>query len=634
MYTLIIYLPLVSFFICLFLGRFVGTNGAKIISNICLFSSFTLSLFIFFEWNSGINLSINLMTWFDVGILSVPLSIYFDNITNCMLILITLVSFLVHLFSTSYMDGDPHVTRFMGYLSLFTFFMLVLVTANNIVQMFIGWEGVGLTSYLLINFWYTRIQANKAAIKAMVVNKVGDVGLLLGIVSLWNISGLLKFSSFMGLTIFSNLENMFNWINIMLIIGVMAKSAQIGLHTWLPDAMEGPTPVSALIHAATMVTAGVFLLIRISPILENTPLILLLVIFLGALTAFMSGTIGLVQSDLKKVIAYSTCSQLGYMVMICGFSHYHCGLFHLFNHGFFKALLFLSAGSIIHAVNNEQDMRKTGNLKITLPLSYICIVIGSLSLAGLPFLTGFYSKDLLLELVYQNHYLSFALWLGLLTTFLTAFYSFRLISYTFLTRSGIAVRVSNLLHEGKWNLFTPLIVLLILSIFAGFLMGNYVMIEVSPPILPVINKFYPFILTIIGSLFSIFLIYLIIIFWKIVFKNIVLYLYEIFSRAWYWDPITKKFLINQTLNIGFSYTYKILDNQFVEMLGPYGGTNVITSSSAQVSQYHIGKIASYTLSLIIFIYIFITPHPSFDFGELKMFKLFIHVNESVQVSKT
>ena len=634
MYTLIIYFPLISFFICLFLGRLVGANGSKIISNICLFSSFILSLLIFFEWNLGINLSIDFTTWFDVGILSVPLSIYFDNITNCMLILITLVSFLVHLFSTSYMDGDPHVTRFMGYLSLFTFFMLVLVTANNIVQMFIGWEGVGLTSYLLINFWYTRIQANKAAIKAMVVNKVGDVGLLLGIVSLWNLSGLLKFSSFMGLTIFSNLENMFNWINIMLIIGVMAKSAQIGLHTWLPDAMEGPTPVSALIHAATMVTAGVFLLIRVSPVLEGTPLILLLVIFLGALTAFMSGTIGLVQSDLKKVIAYSTCSQLGYMVMICGFSHYHCGLFHLFNHGFFKALLFLSAGSIIHAVNNEQDMRKTGNLKITLPFSYTCIIIGSLSLAGLPFLTGFYSKDLLLELVYQNHYLSFALWLGLITTFLTAFYSFRLISYTFLTRSGIAVRTSNILHEGKWNLFTPLIVLLILSIFAGFLMGNYVMIEISPPILPVISKLYPLILTVLGSFFSILLIYLIVISWKIVFRNTILYLYEIFSRAWYWDPITKIFLINQTLNVGFSYTYKILDNQFVEMLGPYGGTNVITSSSAQVSQYHIGKIASYTLSLIIFIYIFITPHPSFDFGELKMFKLFIHVNESVQVSKT
>ena len=632
MYTLIIYLPLMSFFICLFLGRQIGMNGAKIISNICLAISFFLSLLIFVEWNSGVNLSVNLTTWFNVGILSVPLSTYFDHITNCMLMLITMVSLLVHLFSTSYMDGDPHIVRFMGYLSLFTFFMLILVTANNIVQMFIGWEGVGLTSYLLINFWYTRIQANKAAIKAMVVNKVGDVGLLLGIVSLWNISGLLKFNSFMGLTIFSNLENIFNWINIMLIIGVMAKSAQIGLHTWLPDAMEGPTPVSALIHAATMVTAGVFLLIRISPVLEGTPLILLIVIFLGALTAFMSGTIGLVQSDLKKVIAYSTCSQLGYMVMICGFSHYHCGLFHLFNHGFFKALLFLSAGSIIHAVNNEQDMRKIGGLKATLPLSYICIIVGSLSLAGLPFLTGFYSKDLLLELVYQNHYLSFALWLGLLTTFLTAFYSFRLICYTFLTEPAVSMKTSKILHEGKWNLFTPLLILFLFSIFVGFLMANYIMVDNSPPILPNINKFYPLILTIIGSLFAISLTYFILITWKFPFISIILYVYEIFSRAWYWDPITKNYLINYTLDTGFRSTYKLLDNQFIEVLGPYGGSNTIISSSSQLSQYHIGRIASYSLSLIIFIYFLISP-PSFDFGELKVFKLFIHVNESVQVSK-
>ena len=633
MYTLIIYLPLISFFICLFLGRYIGMSGAKIISNLCLLTSFTLSLLIFTEWNFGVNLSVNLTTWFNVGILSVPLCTYFDHITNCMLMLITMVSFLVHLFSTSYMDGDPHITRFMGYLSLFTFFMLILVTANNIVQMFIGWEGVGLTSYLLINFWYTRIQANKAAIKAMVVNKVGDIGLLLGIVSLWGLSGLLKFNSFMALTIFPNLETIFNWINIMLIIGVMAKSAQVGLHTWLPDAMEGPTPVSALIHAATMVTAGVFLLIRISPVLEGTPLILLLVIFLGALTAFMSGTIGLVQSDLKKVIAYSTCSQLGYMVMICGFSHYHCGLFHLFNHGFFKALLFLSAGSIIHAVNNEQDMRKIGGLKITLPLSYICIIVGSLSLAGLPFLTGFYSKDLLLELVYQNHYLSFALWLGLLTTFLTAFYSFRLISYTFLTAPAIPMKTSRILHEGKWNLFTPLLILFLFSIFIGFLMVNYVMIDTSPPILPSINKFHPLILTIIGSIFAILLTYLLLITWKFPFVGVILYVYEIFSKAWYWDPITKNYLINRTLDTGFRSTYKLLDNQFIEMLGPYGGSNIIISNSSQLSRYHIGKIASYSLSLIIFIYFLITP-PSFDFGELKVFKLFIHVNESVQVSKS
>ena len=603
MYVLILYLPLVSFFICLFLGRYIGMNGSKIISNICLSLSLFLSFLIFVEWNFGINLSINLTTWFNVGVLSVPLTIYFDHITNSMLLLITMVSFLVHLFSTSYMDGDPHITRFMGYLSLFTFFMLILVTANNIVQMFIGWEGVGLTSYLLINFWYTRIQANKSAIKAMVVNKVGDVGFLLGIVSLWHISGLLKFNAFINLTIFPNLEIFLNWINVMLIIGVMAKSAQIGLHTWLPDAMEGPTPVSALIHAATMVTAGVFLIIRISPVLESTPLILLLVIFLGALTAFMSGTIGLVQSDLKKVIAYSTCSQLGYMVMICGFSHYYCGLFHLFNHGFFKALLFLSAGSIIHAVNNEQDMRKIGGVKFTLPLSYICIVVGSLSLAGLPFLTGFYSKDLLLELVYQNHFLSFALWLGLLTTLLTAFYSFRLISYTFLTSPSMSIKTSKILHEGKWNLFSPLLILFLFSIFVGFIMNNYIMVDTIPPILPTINKFHPLILTIIGSSIAIILTYLLIFFWKLIFKWYIVFIHDFFSRAWYWDPITKNYLINSSLGIGFSTTYKLLDNQFIEMLGPYGGSNMVVNYSSQLSQYHVGKISSYSLALITFIYI-------------------------------
>lgn len=603
MYLLILYLPLVSFFICLFLGRYIGMNGSKIISNICLSLSLFLSFLIFIQWNYGINLSINLTTWFNVGVLSVPLTIYFDHITNSMLLLITMISFLVHLFSTSYMDGDPHITRFMGYLSLFTFFMIILVTANNIVQMFIGWEGVGLTSYLLINFWYTRIQANKSAIKAMVVNKVGDVGFLLGIVSLWHISGLLKFNTFINLTIFPNLEILLNWINVMLIIGVMAKSAQIGLHTWLPDAMEGPTPVSALIHAATMVTAGVFLIIRISPMLESTPLILLLVIFLGALTAFMSGTIGLVQSDLKKVIAYSTCSQLGYMVMICGFSHYYCGLFHLFNHGFFKALLFLSAGSIIHAVNNEQDMRKIGGVKFTLPLSYICIVVGSLSLAGLPFLTGFYSKDLLLELVYQNHFLSFALWLGLLTTLLTAFYSFRLISYTFLTPPSMSMKTSKILHEGKWNLFSPLLILFLFSIFVGFIMNNYIMVDTSPPILLTINKFHPLILTIIGSSIAIILTYLLIFFWKLIFKWYIVFIHDFFSRAWYWDPITKNYLINSSLGIGFSTTYKLLDNQFIEMLGPYGGSSMVVNYSSQLSQYHIGKMSSYSLALITFIYI-------------------------------
>ena len=603
---MILYLPLISFFICIFFGRLIGITGAKLISNICLFTSFLCSLLIFYNWNNKINLSINLFSWFNIGLLSTSFSIYLDHINNCMLILITMVSFLVHLFSTSYMDGDPHLVRFMGYLSLFTFFMIILVTADNIVQMFIGWEGVGLTSYLLINFWFTRIQANKAAIKAMVVNKIGDVGFLIGVVALWKLSGLFNFQDFTNLSILPNLENNLNWVNIMFIIGVMAKSAQIGLHTWLPDAMEGPTPVSALIHAATMVTAGVFLLIRISPLLELTPLILLIIIFLGSLTSFMSGTIGLVQSDLKKVIAYSTCSQLGYMVMICGFSHYYCGLFHLFNHGFFKALLFLSAGSIIHAVNNEQDMRKSGGLKLSLPLSYICVMVGSLSLCGIPFLTGFYSKDLLIELVYTNHYLYFALWLGIITAFLTSFYSFRLIYFSFLMNPSLPKKNYKSVHEGKWNLFSPLLILFIFSICVGYFSLNYVLITFNPPILNTLPKSYPLIVTLLGISLSIILYYFLINFWGLFFSRLLFKVYNFVVKVWYWDPIKGNYLALNLLNVGFLYTYKLIDNQFIEKLGPSGGLKIVSGNSSRFSMYYSGKISSYILALIFFIYVLYT----------------------------
>lgn len=517
-----------------------------------------------------------------------------------MLILVTFVSLLVHLFSTSYMDGDPHINRFMGYLSLFTFFMIVLVTADNVVQMFIGWEGVGLTSYLLINFWYTRIQANKAAIKAMIVNKVGDVGFLIGVVSLWKLSGLFNFQDSFNLTVFNSLEGDFNWINTMFIIGVMAKSAQIGLHMWLPDAMEGPTPVSALIHAATMVTAGVFLIIRMSPLLELTPLVLLIVILLGSFTCFMSGTMGLVQSDLKKVIAYSTCSQLGYMVMICGFSHYYCGLFHLFNHGFFKALLFLSAGSIIHAVNNEQDMRKSGSLKATLPLSYISVIIGSLSLCGLPFLTGFYSKDLLIELIYSNHYLYFALWLGLTTAFLTSFYSFRLIYYSFFSSPSISHRGYNFAHEGAWNLFTPLLILVTLSVSIGYFSSNYVLMVYELPIISTLPKSYPLIVTLLGISTCILLLHYLINFWKLFILDLLFKIYNFLIKVWYWDPIKGSYLGINLLNLGFVYTYKVIDNQFIEKLGPLGGYHSLLKTSSSSSYYYSGKMSSYVLALIFF----------------------------------
>lgn len=328
-----------------------------------------------------------------------------------MLLLVCFVSLCVHIYSLDYMSSDPHIIRFIGYLSLFTFFMLFLVTSGNFVQLFFGWEGVGLSSYLLINFWYTRIQANKSAMKAIIVNRFGDFGIYFFLLIIY-----FFFRSFDFSIVFSSMPFLLNkeiyflnaniavvdFLSFFVFLGAAGKSAQIGLHTWLPDAMEGPTPVSALIHAATMVTAGVFVLIRLSPILEYSDNILFIISLFGGLTAFFAGTVGLVQYDIKKVIAYSTCSQLGYMFFSCGLSNYSVGLFHLFNHGFFKALLFLGAGSVIHALLDEQDMRKMGGLLKLLPLTYIAIFIGSLALLGFPFLSGFYSKDVILEIVYSK----------------------------------------------------------------------------------------------------------------------------------------------------------------------------------------------------------------------------------------
>nr|YP_010890153.1 NADH dehydrogenase subunit 5 [Stephanomia amphytridis]WJJ70201.1 NADH dehydrogenase subunit 5 [Stephanomia amphytridis] len=606
MYILILYLPLLSFLICSLLGRKIGYVGSKIISNLLLILSCFIASIIFNEIvTKEININIKMFSWFNLGFLSNDFGFLFDMITSSMLILITFVSFFVHLFSTSYMSDDPHLPRFMSYLSLFTFFMIVLVTSNNLVQLFIGWEGVGLCSYLLINFWYTRIQANKAAIKAMIINKVGDIGLLLAIIFLWKNSGLIFYNNLFPLYSIIPLEKFLNWINIFLLIGVIGKSAQIGLHMWLPDAMEGPTPVSALIHAATMVTAGVFLIIRISPLFDNTPLILLIIVFIGSLTAFFSASIGLTQSDLKKIIAYSTCSQLGYMVMICGFSYYNTSLFHLLNHGFFKALLFLSAGSIIHSINNEQDLRKMGNLKIFLPFSYICVVIGSMSLMGLPFLTGFYSKDLLLELIYQKHYLSFSLWLGLGAAFITAFYSFRLIYFSFFSTPQYNKRIIKLLHEGNWNLITPLFILLLCSIIIGFNLQNFIMVDIFPIMILNINKFFPLILSLLGSFLSIILGYFIIKWWFINLNFVLNKIYNFITKTWYFDYIINFYLVKPILTYGFTYTYKIIDNQLLEIIGPFSLTKEISKYSSFLSKYHLGKITSYSFAFTFFILFFI-----------------------------
>lgn len=403
----------------------------------------------------------------------------FDSLTVVMLMVVTSISCLVHLYSIAYMSSDSHSPRFLCYLSIFTFFMLMLVTGDNFIQVFLGWEGVGLSSYLLINFWCTRLQADKAAIKAMLVNRVGDFGFALGILGCYTLFQTVDFSTIFACSSLPPTRQSFflpmRWnaitlICLLLLLGAVGKSAQIGLHTWLPDAMEGPTPVSALIHAATMVTAGVFLIARCSYLFENSPTALIVLSVSGATTAFLAATTGLLQNDIKRVIAFSTCSQLGYMLFACGISNYSVSVFHLLNHAFFKALLFLSSGAVIHAMSDEQDLRKMGGLASSLPFTYAMMLIGSLSLIGFPFLTGFYSKDVILELAYTKYTLSgnFAFWLGSVSVLFTSYYSFRILSLTFLVPTNSCGRDLVRRHDAPIPMAFTLILLAFGSLFVGY----------------------------------------------------------------------------------------------------------------------------------------------------------------------
>ncbi|KAG6467657.1 hypothetical protein ZIOFF_074500 (mitochondrion) [Zingiber officinale] len=399
--------------------------------------------------------------------------------TVVMLIVVTSISSLVHLYSISYMSEDPHSPRFMCYLSIPTFFMPMLVTGDNSLLLFLGWEGVGLASYLLINFWFTRLQADKAATKAMPVNRVGDFGLALGISGRFTLFQTVDFETIFARAfapinswISRNMRlNAITLICILLFIGAVGKSAQIGSHTRSPDAMEGPTPVSASIHAATTVTAGVFMIARCSPLFEYPPTALIVITSAGAMTSFLAATTGILQNDLKRVIAYSTCSQIGYMIFACGISNYSVSVFHLMNHAFFKALLFLSAGSVIHAMSDEQDMRKMGGLASSFPFTYAMMLIGSFSLIGFPFPTGFYSKDVILELAYTKYTISgnFAFWLGSLSVLFTSYYSFRLLFLTFLVPTNSFGRDRLRCHDAPIPMAIPSILLALGSLFVGYL---------------------------------------------------------------------------------------------------------------------------------------------------------------------
>jgi NADH-ubiquinone oxidoreductase chain 5 len=587
-------------------------------------------LFAFYEVGLvGCFVYIKVTTWISSELLNIDWGFMFDSLTVTMCVVVTFISFLVHLYSTEYMSHDPHLPRFMSYLSLFTFFMLILVTADNFIQMFVGWEGVGLCSYLLINFWFTRIQANKAAIKAMIMNRIGDFSLLIGMMLIFINYKALDYATVAVLTPFFK-EKMVNFltfdihlltfVGIFLFIGAVGKSAQLGLHTWLPDAMEGPTPVSALIHAATMVTAGVFLLARSSFIYEYIPNVLSYVIIIGALTSFFASTTGLVQNDLKRVIAYSTCSQLGYMVFACGLSNYSVGIFHLTNHAFFKALLFLGAGSVIHAVNDEQDMRKMGGLKNLIPFTYSMMTIGSLALIGFPFLTGFYSKDMILEVAYGKYnflgYFSYTL--GTLGAFFTAFYSTRLAYLTFISKPNGHRKVLAFAVDSGPQITFALGFLAIPSIFAGYYtkdlivglgssffgssiytnMQNINLLDAE--FISVFFKTLPVNLSIMSVILAFFLYtFQTTLLFKIKTLFIGKKIYNFLNRKWFFDKIYNDYFGQFFFKFGYSISYKFVDRGIFEILGPTGLSSVALNIAYSLHKMQTGKLYHYTLIILI-----------------------------------
>jgi NADH-quinone oxidoreductase subunit L len=480
MYQAIVFLPLLGSLIAGLFGRWVGARGAELTTSGLLIVSALLSWFAFVDVGIlGHDTRVRLFTWIASAGLQVEWALRIDTLTAVMLVVVTTVSALVHVYSIGYMAEDPHRPRFFSYLSLFTFAMLMLVTSDNLVQLYFGWEGVGLMSYLLIGFWYLKPEANAAAIKAFVVNRVGDFGFALGIFAVFALVGSVGletiFAEAKGLTgktirILGGDFDALTVICLLLFMGAMGKSAQFLLHTWLPDAMEGPTPVSALIHAATMVTAGVFMVARLSPLFELAPFALSVVIFFGATTAFFAATVGLVQNDIKRIIAYSTCSQLGYMFVAMGVGAYSVGMFHLFTHAFFKALLFLSAGSVITALHHEQDIRHMGGLAKVLPVTHVMMVIGTLSLTGFPLTAGFFSKDAIIEAAYAGHatVAQYAFWLTVISAALTSFYSWRLVFVAFYGPSRVDNHVLERAHESPRVMTVPLGVLAFGAIVAGF----------------------------------------------------------------------------------------------------------------------------------------------------------------------
>jgi len=621
MYLAIIILPLLGSIASGFFGRKIGVSGAQLITCTAVVTTTVLAVFAFFEVGlNNIPVSIEVFRWIDSESLNVSWGFNFDSLTVSMLIPVLIVSSLVHIYSIGYMSHDPHNQRFFSYLSLFTFMMVILVTANNYLLMFVGWEGVGVCSYLLVCFWFTRIAANQSSLSAFLTNRVGDCFLTIGMFAILWAFGNLDYATVFSLAPYMN-ENVVTIVGICLLIGAMAKSSQVGLHVWLPMAMEGPTPVSALIHAATMVTAGVYLLMRSSPLIEYSSTVLMLCLWLGAITTVFSSLIGLFQQDIKKVIAYSTMSQLGMMVIAVGLSSYNIALFHLVNHAFYKALLFLGAGAVIHAVADNQDFRKYGGLRPYLPLTYSVMLIASLSLVAFPFMTGFYSKDFILESAYGQYYFSSTVVYIIATigAMFTTLYSVKVLYLTFLTNPNGPLINYKKAHEGDIFMSAPLMILAVFSIFfgfitkdmfiglgSGFFSDNAIFIHPSHEIMldtefgvPTLFKLLPLIFTISLSVIAIVLseyLSTILIYFKL--SRVGYNIFSFFNQRFLIELFYNRYITGIVLKLG-GQTTKVIDKGSVEYLGPYGLEKGLLNISYNISRLNTGVITSYALYIMI-----------------------------------
>jgi len=621
MYLTIITLPLLGSIASGLFGRKIGVTGAQLITTSLVIITTLLAVIAFFEVGiNSIPVSINLFSWIDSESLNVFWGFHFDSLTVSMLLPVLIVSSLVHVYSIGYMSHDPHNQRFFSYLSLFTFMMIILVTANNFLLMFVGWEGVGICSYLLVNFWYTRIAANQSSISALLTNRVGDCFLTIGMFAiLWSF-GNIDYSTVFSLAPFIS-ENIITIIGICLLIGAMAKSSQVGLHVWLPLAMEGPTPVSALIHAATMVTAGVYLLMRASPLIEYSSTVLILCLWIGAITSVFSSLIGLFQQDIKKVIAYSTMSQLGMMVIAVGLSSYNLALFHLVNHAFYKALLFLGAGSVIHAVSDNQDFRKYGGLRAFLPLTYSVMLIASLSLVAFPFMTGFYSKDFILESAYGQFYFSSTVvyFIATIGAIFTTLYSVKVLYLTFLSNPHGSLINYKQAHEGDIFMSLPLIILAVFSIFFGyitkdifiglgsaFFSDNSLFIHPSHEIMietefavPTLFKLLPFICSILFAILA-FVLSEFLSGYIMAFKYTRLgyNLFGFFNQRFLIELFYNNYVTGLVLKLG-GQTTKIIDKGSIELLGPFGLEKGLLNLSKNIASLDTGVLTSYALYILV-----------------------------------